>query len=186
MVTASKQLSGSLILLLTAGAVFSASGEAASGQSAGSAATPSLAEQTSAALLDQLRCRDTPETSRAINAMLKNHLIRYVENESGVYLFAPTVPLKFLDLRIAYISGFDYFGFRGAPPSTMAGGAPPVFLEVRVVAPVEELRRRGVSAGLVETEGPGLRPRLEFTADGNGSYLAPPSREVMSSVQCVG
>jgi len=151
---------------------------------ASAAPSRSMIVQTEKALVEQISCKATPQVARAINAMLQHKLIRYVNNESGAYLFAPVVPLKFLGLPVRYISGFDYEGFGRVPASRMVGTAPPVFLEVRVAASVEELRKRASNAGLVETVGPGLRPRLDISAEGLGSYLAPKSREIMSSAEC--
>lgn len=66
-----------------------------------------LIDLTSAALLDQIGCQHRPQVARSINAMLRNRLIRYVANESGVYYFRPTGPLRFLGFRIRYISASD-------------------------------------------------------------------------------
>ena len=112
-----------------------------------------LIQRTEAALVDQMKCERTPQAALAINAMLKNKLLRYVDNESGVYLFEPTKPLTFLGLPVLHISGFDdVAGFRDAPDSLMVGTAPPVFLEIDVAAPEGELRKRALAAGLTESK----------------------------------
>lgn len=139
-----------------------------------------VAEATSGALIDQMKCQKRAEPSRAINAMLANHLIRYSENESGVYLFTPTAPLTFLGLKVTHISGFDYDGFNKVPPSTMVGTAPPVFLQIDVAASVSELRKRALGAGLIES----APPRNGFRVSNGGSYLAGEAHSVTSNIEC--
>jgi hypothetical protein len=115
--------------------------------------------------------------------MLKNKLIRYKADESRVYMFTPTVPLKFLGLPITHISGFDYKPFNGVPDSLMVGSAPPVFLEVEVAAPTSELKKRALDAGFVE----GIsadRAGGEVWHPGLASYLAGKSRTVVSTITC--
>src|SRR5205085_1540055 len=109
-------------------------------KAAGDQARSHLIELTEAALLDQIRCQHHPQVGRAINAMLANRLIRYVENESGTYLFAVSQPMTFLGLPITYVAGFDIDeAFEGGPGSRMLGPAPSSFLEIDVAAPAAEL-----------------------------------------------
>jgi hypothetical protein len=137
------------------------------------------------ALIDQVRCQHTPEVAHVINAMLENRLIRYVDNENGVYLFTPTGPLKIFGLRIAHISGFDMDdAFKGVPNSTMVGTAPPVFLEIDVAASAGELRAKALSAGLVEAVLGQHKRGFQVLKDGYGSYLAPKNRMEMSTIHC--
>lgn len=114
--------------------------------------------------------------------MLEKKFIRYVDNENGVYVFIPTVPLTFLGMKITYISGFDYAAFKGVPDSTMAGTAPPVFLEIDVAVPANELRKRALDAGLVE--GVPRKHKRGFEVLPEQSYLAPEKREASSGIQC--
>jgi hypothetical protein len=112
-----------------------------------------LISRTEAALLEQVRCAGRPEPARAINAMLKNKLVRYTANDGGIYLFAPNVRLKFLGLPVSHISGFDRDrAFQKTPRTRMA--EPPMFLpqflEIDVEAPAPELKKRALAAGLVE------------------------------------
>lgn len=141
-----------------------------------------LIETTEAALVDQIKCQTSPKVALAINAMIKNRLIQYRDNESGVYLFAPNAPLTFLGLRIKNISGFDYEGFRDVPSSTMTGTAPPVFLEIDVAATESELRERALRAGLVE--GSPSENRRGFEVSARGSYLAGEPQTVTSKIEC--
>ncbi len=142
----------------------------------------SIVASTEAALRDQLKCTDDPEVARAINAMQSNHLIKYVADENAIYLFEPKTEMRFLGFKIIYISGAEYGEFKGVPGSTMAGTAPPVFIEIDVAAPVSELRRRALEAGLLQ-EGPNYRnPGLKISA--MASYLAPKSQSPISSVTC--
>ena len=148
------------------------------------AAPPSeTIQRTETALVEQLRCREEPKVALAINAMLRNRLVRYEANESGVYLFAPTVPLKFLGLPITHISGFDReIPFRRVPDSRMVGTAPPQFIQIDVAAPAGELKRRAMAAGFVERV-PG-EDRLGFTVEDGGHNLAGKSRSTISSIEC--
>jgi hypothetical protein len=115
--------------------------------------------------------------------MLKNKLIRYVANESGIYLFAPTVPLKFLGLPIRHISGFDTDrAFRGVPASRMVGTAPPQFLQIDIAAPASELKKRALDAGF--TEAIPIEGKLGFEVEALGSYLSGKTRSVISSIEC--
>lgn len=151
-------------------------------------ARKALIDRTNAALLDQIRCRKSPQTARAINAMLKGRLVRYAANESGVYVFRPTAPLTFLGLKIRYIGGFDCCEmFRGAPDSVMAGAAPPVFIEIGVAAPARELRKRALAAGLIEDiPGQDSRRGFQITARGGyAAYLAGKKSAATSSIACV-
>jgi hypothetical protein len=112
-----------------------------------------LISRTEDALLQQIRCVGRPQPARAINAMLKNKLVRYVANDGGIYLFAPNVALKLLGLPVRHISGFDRDrAFQKTPRTRMA--EPPMFLpqflEVDVEAPATELKRRALAAGLAE------------------------------------
>jgi hypothetical protein len=154
-------------------------------QSAASAMPPrSVVERTEKALVEQMRCDGTPEVARAINTLLRNKLIRYKANESGVYMFVPNVPLKFLGLRIKHISGFDLdTPFKGVPDSLMVGTAPPVFLEIDVAAPSRELKKRALNAGLVEA----IRGKggFQVSVKGYATYLGGKSRTVVSSITCV-
>ena len=143
-------------------------------------------ELTGAALVDQMRCQSKPQVARAIDAMIKNRLINYVENESGVYLFEPTAPLTIFGLKIVHISGFDdNYAFKGVPNSTMVGTAPPVFLEIDVAAPASELRKRALAAGLIEGAPSEHTSGFDVSAKGWASYLAGKSRVVTSSIRCV-
>ena len=154
---------------------------------ASAAPPPSIVSRTEDALVEQMRCKDTPQVARAINTMLRNKLIRYKADESLVYMFVPTTPLKFLGLPIKHISGFDMdTAFRGVPSSLQVGTAPPVFLEIDVAAPVSEVKKRAVDAGLVERIWPHKRRGFDVSssAEGYGSYLAGKSRSVMSSIRC--
>jgi len=146
-----------------------------------------LIARTEAALVDQIKCQKPPQVARAIDTMLENRLIRYVDNESGVYLYSPTVPLHFLGLRVTSISGFDvHDAFKHVPASRMVGTAPPFFIEVNVAASAGELRKRALDAGLIEAV-PYRNQKRGFWVDakGLGAYLAPRSREVTSSIECV-
>jgi len=139
---------------------------------------------TGPALLDQIKCQHAPQVARAINAMLENRLIRYVDNESGIYLFAPIEPLKFLGLRVTYISGFDVgASFKGVPVSKMVGTAPHTFLEIDVAAPAAELHRRALNAGLVGAILHEHKRGFEVSAE--SSYLAPKGLTETSRIQCV-
>ena len=147
-------------------------------------ATTRLAELTSAALLDQIRCQHRPQVARSINVMLRNGLIRYIDNESGVYYFTPAVPLRFLGLRIRYISASDLDNiFRGLPGSRMVGTAPPTFLAIDVAASVAELRRRALNAGLME--GVPYEHRPGFDVSAGGSYPVRANQRGISNIQCV-
>jgi hypothetical protein len=119
--------------------------------------------------------------------MLRNRLIRYVANENGAYLFAPTVPLSVLGLPIRHISGFDYDAFADVPVSTMVGTAGPIFLEIDVAAPVAELRKRALAAGLVPADAADHRHGFEVSASdhGYGSYLASERTRGSASISCV-
>jgi hypothetical protein len=143
-------------------------------------------DRTGAALLDQISCRRAPEVASAVNAMLKNRLIRYEADESGVYLFKPTVPLRFLGLTVMHISGFDYDGFRDVRGSTMVGTAPPAFLEIEVAAPAGELRKRALAAGLIEAIPVEDKRGFEvsISTEGLGTYLAEHDGTA-SSIRCV-
>jgi hypothetical protein len=137
---------------------------------------------TSAALLDQIGCQHRPQVARSINAMLRNRLIRYIDNESGVYYFTPTAPMRFLGLRITHISASDLEIFRGTPGSRMVGTAPPTFLAIDVAASVGELRRRALGAGLVE--GVPYEHRLGFEVAAGGSYSPDGNQRRISNIQC--
>jgi hypothetical protein len=154
----------------------------------GDAGRAVLIDRTKAALFDQLKCQYKPQVGRAINAMLNNGLVRYVDNESGIYLFKPTVPMTFLGLKVNHISGFDLDErFYNVPASRMLGTAPPVFLEIDVAASVSELRRRALSAGLIEAV-PSEHKRgfeVSLLTEGYGSYLAPKHGDLASSIRCV-
>jgi hypothetical protein len=143
--------------------------------------------RTENALFEQMRCKGTPQVARAINTMLKNKLIRYQANESGVYLFVPNVPLKFLGFPIKHISGFDQeTAFNHVPDSLMVGTAPPVFLEIDVAAPTSELKERALNAGLVEAVRGRGGFQISSSQHGYGSYLARGSLKGLSSIACVG
>jgi hypothetical protein len=149
-----------------------------------SAAPPhTIINQTEKALVEQMMYKDSPQVARAINAMLKNNLIRYKADESQVYMFVPNVPLKFLGFPIVHISGFDYDPFDGVPPSLMVGSAPPVFLEIDVAAPKTELRRRARKAGFNEGISPD-RAGGEVWTPGLATYLAGKNRTLVSSITC--
>lgn len=153
-------------------------------RSASDAARTKLIDQAGSALLDQIKCQRSPQVALVINAMLENRLIRYVDNENGIYLFVPTAPLNFLGLRVMHISGFGEMAFKHVPPSTMVGTAPPLFLEIDVAAPTSELRMRALNAGLVEAIPYEHKRGFEVSAEGYGSYLAPKSRTKTSSIRC--
>jgi len=64
----------------------------------------------------------------------------------------------------------------------MAGTAPPVFLQIDVAASRDELRKRALSAGLVEAnyhEG-----QRGFSVSTGGSYLADDKTSLISSIEC--
>ena len=150
-------------------------------------ATTRLLDLTEVALLDQIRCQNDPQVGRAVNAMLANRLIRYVDNESGIYLFAPTAPLRILGLRVRHVSGFDYLPFKGVPGTVMVGTAPPVFFEIDVDARPGELRKRALEAGLIEgvphQDKRGFR--ISASREGLGSYLARDHDRGAASISCV-
>ncbi len=142
-----------------------------------------LIGRTEAALVDQIRCRHRPQVAQAINAMQANNLLRYVDNESGVYLFAPTQPMTFLGLPITHISGFDAdAAFNGVPASTMVGTAPPTYLQVDVAAAPDELRKRALDAGLVEAVP--AKSESGFSIEDKGSYLSPEKVTTTSGIVC--
>jgi hypothetical protein len=147
--------------------------------------TRAIVASTEAALRDQLSCEHDPEVARAINAMHANHLIKYVAEENAVYLFEPTTEMKFLGFKIIHISGAEYGEFKGVPGSTMAGTAPPVFIEIDVAASVDELRSRASEAGLLHKGENYKNPGLEISAQGYASYLVRKNRAATSSVTCV-
>jgi hypothetical protein len=152
---------------------------------ASAAPSSSTIERTEQALVEQISCKKRPQVAPAINAMLKNKLIRYQDDESGVYLFKPIVPLRFLGLPILHISGTDQdVAFRGVPPSRMVGTAAPQFLEIDVAAPASELKRRALAAGLVEAIP--NKGKVGFEVADLGSYLAGRSGSVISSIECDG
>ena len=142
---------------------------------------PDLIAATEASLLDQIRCQQDPQVAKAVNAMLTNGLIRYAENESGIYAFTPTRPLTLLGLKVSSISGFDFDAFEGAPRSLMVGTAPPVFLQIDVEASADELRQRALDAGLTESE---RGEQRGFRIEPGGSDLAPRGSAVISGIQC--
>jgi hypothetical protein len=166
------------LLALFAGAP-AAAGASAEARAAGHPVRAAIIARTEAALVDQMRCRKPPQVAETINGMLKNGLIRYVEDQNGSYRFRPTVPMTFLGLRITDIAGFDYTGFDGTPGSQMLGPAPPEYLEIGIAAPVDELRRRARRAGLVEDD---KRPGLKI-ASGN-EVLAGMRGAPASSIEC--
>jgi hypothetical protein len=168
-----------LSLMLISGGAARPPAQQAPGDQAGS----HVIALTEAALLEQIRCQRDPQVERAIDAMRANHLLRYVDNESGIYLFAATKPLTFLGLPITHISGFDADSeFLNTPGSTMVGTAPPVFLEIDVAAPASELRARALKAGLVEAIPHQHKRGFEVSA--GRSYLAPKSKGAASNIQC--
>jgi hypothetical protein len=116
--------------------------------------------------------------------MLRNKMIRYKAQESLVYMFVPTLPLKFLGLPVKHISGFDVdTPFKGVPGSRQVGTAPPVFLEIDVAAPESELRKRAIGAGFVR--GRSLdRPWGEVWQSGLATYLADEKPGATSSITC--
>ncbi len=175
-----------IILALTLAMVSNVvAGSVSEARAGANASGQHLMEVTDAALVDQIRCRQAPEVARAIDAMLANRLIRYVDNESGVYLFEPTTPLTFLGVRIVHVSGFDGDkAFRGVPSSRMAGTAPRPHLEIDVAAPVNELRKRARDAGLVERL-PGQQRGFDASTEGWNSYLAHKQGPPTSSIRCV-
>lgn len=177
-----QKLLHSIALVLAMAAVSDATAQTPSRQHLKADEAKIVIDRTGAALLDQIKCQRTPQVSRTINAMLQNRLIRYVANESGVYLFKPTVPLAFLGLRVTHISGFDYDGFIDVPGSTMVGGTPPVFLEIDVAASTDELRKRALDAGLVEVDY--QKGQRGFEVSAGGSYLADDKNAAISSIQC--
>ena len=173
-----RTLRKSLALLLGMVALGGATAQRPSLQREARAPATRLTDLTSAALLDQIRCQHPPQVASAINAMLRNRLIRYVDDESGVYFFAPTVPLKFLGLRITHISAADVEHiFRGTPGSRMLGTAPPTLLQIDVAAPVGELRRRALNAGLVEAVPRNDRPGFTVL-EGPSHYFGPHQRGI--------
>jgi hypothetical protein len=175
---------GGAALLLSLALISGGAAQPPARQSPGNQAASHLIELTEAALLDQIRCQRDPQIAEAIDAMRANHLIRYVANESGVYLFAVTKPLKFLGLPITHISGFDRDrGFYKVPDSRMLGPAPPWFIEIDVAAPASELRARALRAGLVEAIP--WQNKRGFEVSAGRSYLAPRSQGAASNIQCV-
>ncbi len=115
--------------------------------------------------------------------MLKNRLIRYVADESGVYLFVPTVPLKFLRLPVRYMSAaLDEAAFSGVPSSKMVGTAPPNFLEIDVAATKGELKKRALNAGLAEVLPD--QGKRGFEVDSLGLYLAGKNTSTISAIVC--
>ena len=147
------------------------------------AAQISPADRSSAALIDQIGCQQKPQPAKAINALLKHHLVRYADGESGVYGYLPVAPLRFLGFRVTYISGSDTEGvIKAGPPLTMAGTAPPTFLQIDVAAPADALRLRALQAGLFEAH-PQARKR-GFVLDAHGSYLARKSDTPTSGIIC--
>jgi hypothetical protein len=113
------------------------------------APSQSLIDRTEEALVEQVRCDQPPQPARAINAMLRNKLIRYADNEDMVYMFVPTKPLRFLGLPIKLVSGFDDKPFHGVPDSRLFTTAPPISFEIDVAAPASILKKRALDAGLV-------------------------------------
>lgn len=142
-------------------------------------------EATERALEDQLRCKREPEVAKAINAMLKNRIIRYKRNYDGEYLFVPTVPLKFLGFRIRYISGFDeQIAFRRAPRSRFKfGGKPFHNLQIDVFARASQLKTRARRAGISESWTSRHHPGLEI--DDEPSSMAPRTRLKVAKIRCV-
>ena len=178
-----QELWGGAALLLSLALISGGAAQPLAQQAQGKQAGSHLTELTEAALLDQIRCQRDPQVAHAIDAMRANHLIRYVANESGIYLFAVTRPLKILGLPITHISGFDRDrAFENVPGSRMVGTAPPPFLEIDVAAPASELRARALKAGLVEAT-PWQHER-GFEVSVGRSYLAPRSRGAASNIQC--
>jgi hypothetical protein len=122
--------------------------------------------------------------------MLKNRLVRYVDNEGGVYEFKPTAPLTILGLKIRYFRGFDCCAaFSGVPDSRMLGPASPPFLEIVVDAPAGELRKRALAAGMIEAVP--YENKLGFEVEAGtepGSivaHLTSTRRGDMSIIRCV-
>jgi hypothetical protein len=112
-----------------------------------------LVSKTESALAQQIRCNERPQPARAINATLKNGLIRFVAVDDGIYLFAPNVRLTLLGLPVLHVSGFDRdhpFHVRSRSRPTEPPMFVPQFLELDVGAPASELKKRALAAGFVE------------------------------------
>jgi len=135
-----------------------------------------LVSKTQEALLHQVSCASRPQPALAINAMLKNNLVRYVANDDGIYLFAPNVPLKLLGLPVRHISGFDRDRAFHTPHTRTA--RPPMFLpqfiEIDVGAPAVELKKRALAAGLTEASTNQGKPGFEVKVLGPN----------LSSIEC--
>ena len=115
--------------------------------------------------------------------MLKNGVIRYIDNENGTYLFAPKVPLSFLGMPITHISGFDQDqAFHHVPYSRMVGTPSPHFIEVDVLATASELKQRAIAAGMIEAIP--AQGKSGFRVDDLGHYLAAPGKHPIASIEC--
>ena len=150
------------------------------------AAAPSqtIIRKTERALVDQFRCKQEPDVAKAVNAMLRNKLIRYEKGDDGEYLFSPTVPLTFLGFRIRHFTAFDqYRAFRRAPGTKDGEGTPLHSIQIDVVAQASRLQSRARRAGMVESWTSKEHPGLEI--DDEPSYLAPKSRGPIAKIRCV-
>ena len=149
------------------------------------ALSSTIQRKTERALVDQLRCKRPPEVAKAINAMLRNNLIRYRAGADGEYLFDPRLRLRFLGFRIKHIVAFDQnTSFRRAPRvRAKLEGRPFHHLQIEVVAPLGLLKLRAKKAGMVESWTSRDHPGLEI--DDDLSHLSPKSRLKITKVRCV-
>lgn len=149
------------------------------------APSKNLIRKTERALVDQFTCKARPEVAKSINAMLKNSLVRYKKGSDGEFIFAPTVPMKFLGFRIRYITAYDStIGFRKAPPiKSIFGGTPFHNIQIDVRARASQLRRRARKAGMIESWT--TRDHTGLEIDSDPSNLAPKTRYITAKIRCV-
>lgn len=115
----------------------------------------SVSERTERALLDQVSCKAPPAAGIALQAMLRNELVRETDDGGdGSVVFVPTQPLQLLGFAIVRVTGWQEGEDGGAMPPFFRGPgtAPPNFISVTVTGTADEVRQRVIEQGMREAE----------------------------------
>ena len=114
-----------------------------------------LVGRTEAAILDQISCRQPPNASLAVRAMLRNDLIEETNDGSdGSIVFVPKKSLTFLGFPIKRITGWQANPEGDAMPPFFRGPgtAPPSFFSITVKGSPADIRKKALAHGLREAK----------------------------------
>ena len=110
--------------------------------------------RTEAAIIDQLSCRKPVQAAKAINAMLRNGLLKETDDTGdGNFVYVPTKPLSVLGFPLVRVTGWQMMENSGdaMPPFGRGPGTPPDdHIKVTVQASSRQVRSAIKALGVRE------------------------------------